>query len=101
MPVSSPKAVFHMELEGWHPRDDRPMTQAKADQIAESASPLIHWLGDILENGVLPYRIRDQAGMMPDVVHEEDPALARADQLRIHAAAHLGRRIRPRLNGLD
>jgi hypothetical protein len=64
------------------------MTQAKVDQIAESASPLVHWLGNILAEGTLPYRVRDEAGTFRDIVHEQDPALARADPLRIHATAH-------------
>jgi hypothetical protein len=80
--------MLAMDLEGWHPRDDRPMTQAKAEQIAESAGPLVHWLGNILAEGALPYRVRDEAGLFRDVVHDQDPALARADPLRIHAAAH-------------
>ena len=39
------------DLEDWHPREDMPVTQALYEQKAESADPLVHWLGDILEEG--------------------------------------------------
>lgn len=77
--------MLEMDLAGWHPRDDRPMTDAKAEQISQSADPLVHWLGEILEAGMLPYRVRDAGGDLRDVVDRRDPALARADALRCHA----------------
>jgi hypothetical protein len=77
------------DLEGWHPRDDRPMTTAKQEQIAESADPLIHWLGNILAEGVLPYRARNASGVYQDVVDERDPALAHATPLFNDAAANV------------
>lgn len=80
--------MLAMDIQGWHPRDDAPETQAKAEQQAETADPLIEWLGNILEEGVLPYRVRTETGIYCEVVHSNDPALARADPLRIHAAAH-------------
>lgn len=80
--------MLAMDLQGWHPRDEMPQTQAKADQQAETADPLIEWLGNILEEGALPYQVRDDAGALRDVVHRTNPALARADPLRVHAAAH-------------
>lgn len=80
--------MLAMELGDWHPRDDPPETQAKSDQQAESADKLVEWLGNILEEGSLPFKVRDVAGVTRRVVHHTDPALASADPLRLHASAH-------------
>lgn len=81
--------MLTMDLQGWHPRDDRPVTQARAEQIAETASPLVHWLGNILADGVLPYKARNASGVLRDVVSASDPALAHADPLRLDATANV------------
>ena len=81
-------AMLNKDLQDWHPREDMPVTQALYEQKAESADPLVHWLGNILEEGMLPVRIRDAAGGYLDVVHNTNPALARAARLRLHAEAH-------------
>ncbi|MBX3436249.1 MAG: hypothetical protein KF861_02080 [Planctomycetaceae bacterium] len=84
--------MLAMDLAGWHPRDNPPETQAKNEQKAESADPLVEWLGNILAEGSLPYQVRDPSGVIQIVAHKSDPALARADRLRIHAMAHSGRK---------
>lgn len=80
--------MLAMDLRGWHPRDGAPETQAKAEQQAESADALIEWLGNILEEGMLPFQVRSDAGVIRHIVHQTDPSLASADPLRVHAAAH-------------
>ncbi|MEX2375000.1 MAG: primase-helicase family protein, partial [Dehalococcoidia bacterium] len=69
--------MLEMDLKGWHPRQDIPATQGLADQQAESASPMVNWLGTILEEGALPHSTRDATGQTVRVVHRSDPALAR------------------------
>jgi hypothetical protein len=66
-----------MDLGSWHPRQDVPTTKGLAEQQAESVSPLVNWLGQILEDGVLPYAVRDSSGQITRVVHKVDPSLAR------------------------
>lgn len=80
--------MLELDVKGWHPRKDRPVTRALNEQKAETADPLVEWLGNILEEGMLPYKVRDAGGMAQQVVHDLDPALARSDPLRLHAAAH-------------
>lgn len=80
--------MLAMALAGWHPRDETPHTQARADQQAESADRLVEWLGNILDEGTLPVNVRDDGGVVRRVVHDSDPALARSQYLYLHAAAH-------------
>jgi hypothetical protein len=80
-------AMLTKDLQGWHPREDMPVTQALAEQKAESAEPLVEWLGNILEEGMLPAKVYDSAVGYRDIVHNNNPALARADPLRLHAVS--------------
>lgn len=50
--------LLHLDLKGWHPRQDMPITQGLRDQQAESAGPAEIWLGRILETGMLPAKVR-------------------------------------------
>jgi len=45
-----------LELEGWHPRQDIPQTEALARQKELTAEPEVKLMGDILESGDLPGR---------------------------------------------
>lgn len=76
--------MLAMDLKGWHPRQDIPQTQGLADQQAESAPPMVQWLGSLLEEGVLPEYVRDAGGALVRVVHGVDPSLARAGPLWDH-----------------
>lgn len=69
--------MLSMDLGDWHPREDVPMTKGLADQQAESVPPLVDWLGQILEEGALPYATRDASGQVMRIVHKTEPALAR------------------------
>lgn len=69
--------MLYMDLGSWHPRQDVPVTKGLRDQQAESVSPLVNWLGELLEEGVLPFSVRDATGQVRRVVHKSDPALAR------------------------
>lgn len=73
--------MLAMDLQGWHPRDDMPQTQARAEQQVESASPEVHWLGNLLGDGCLPGYARDGSGERQRVVHDTDPSLARSRPL--------------------
>lgn len=70
--------MLNMDLKGWHPRQDMPVTQGLADQQAESAPPMVQWLGETLEEGELPH------SFVSPIVHPTDPALARAGPLWDH-----------------
>jgi len=48
--------LLSMELEGWHPRQDIPQTEALARQKTLTAEPQIKIMGDILDSGALPGR---------------------------------------------
>jgi len=65
------------DLGTWHPRQDVPVTKGLKDQQAESVAPLVNWLGQLLEKGVLPLSVRDASGQVRRIVHKSDPALAR------------------------
>lgn len=71
-------AMLNADLEGWHPRENIPDTQALRDQKAETAHPSVHWLGSILAEGALPFAVRDESGSLKQIVHDDDPALARS-----------------------
>jgi hypothetical protein len=45
-----------MDLEGWHPRQDIPQTEALARQKTLTAEPAVTIMADILESGNLPGR---------------------------------------------
>lgn len=76
--------MLRLDLKGWHPRQDVPDTQGLADQKAQSASPMVNWLGTLLEEGELPLYIY-AAGKRERIVHDRDPALARPSYLLQHA----------------
>jgi hypothetical protein len=48
--------LLAMDLEGWHPRQDIPQTEALARQKELTASPEVTIMGDILDSGELPGR---------------------------------------------
>ena len=54
--------LLTMELEGWHPRQDIPQTEALARQKELTASPEVTMMGDILDSGELPGRQGNQIG---------------------------------------
>lgn len=73
--------MLTMDLGDWHPRQDVPATKGLVEQQAESVSPLVNWLGQILEEGALPFATRDSSGQNRRVVHKTDPALGRPSLL--------------------
>lgn len=76
--------MLRLDLKGWHPRQDIPETQGLADQKAQSATPMVNWLGSLLEEGELPLYMY-AAGKQERIVHPNDPALARPSFLLQHA----------------
>ena len=84
--------MLRMDLGDWHPREDVPETIGLAEQQAESASPMVNWLGAILEEGTLPYALRDANGNYSVIGHRDDPALARP-KLLLQAARNGDRRL--------
>ena len=46
-----------MDLDGWHPRQDVPQTEALARQKELTAEPEVKLMGDILDSGALPGRV--------------------------------------------
>jgi len=80
--------MLHMDLGTWHPREGIPQTPALADQKGESATVLANWLGEILDEGMIPATVRDESGKIERIVHKTDPALARAGLLLHHASAY-------------
>jgi len=83
--------MLRLDLKGWHPRQDVPETQGLADQKAQSASPMVNWLGALLEEGEVPAYVY-VAGRQERIVHDRDPALARPSYL-LHSAREQDRRL--------
>lgn len=84
--------MLEMDLADWHPRMDIPETVGLAEQKAESAPPMVNWLGSVLDEGRLPYALRDTNGNHVQVVHRDDPSLARPGLL-LQAARNHDRRL--------
>lgn len=84
--------MLEMDLGDWHPRMDIPETVGLAEQKAESAPPMVNWLGTVLDEGALPYALRDDNGNHVRIVHRDDPALARPGLL-LQAARNHDRRL--------
>jgi hypothetical protein len=80
-------AALRADLGDWHPREDIPQTDGLALQQQESADPEVLWLGAILNEGMLPGYVRDEAGELKRVAHPNDPTLARSQLLWRHAKA--------------
>jgi len=80
-------AMLNVDLKDWHPREGMPDTQALRDQKAETAHPSVHWLGNILAEGALPFAVRDESGTLKQIVHADDPSLARSQLLWKQAKA--------------
>lgn len=73
--------MLHLDLKGWHPRQDVPQTEALHGQQEESAKPIVHWIGNLLQEGHLPYEVRGDDGEVEKVVAADDPSLFRVGLL--------------------
>lgn len=54
--------LFHMDLEGWRPSEDIPMTPALKRQMATTMGPMSTWWAEILERGAPPMAFRSGEG---------------------------------------
>ena len=78
-----------MDIGGWHPRDDIPDTEALRAQQGVSARPEDQWLGSLLEEGMLPFSVRD-GGAEKRLVHRTMPSRGRTGMLFAHAKQQPG-----------
>jgi hypothetical protein len=71
--------LLAMDLEGWHPRQDIPQTEALARQKERTAEPAVTIMADILESGHLPGRLgklnRARASELYDHMRKRSKAL--------------------------
>lgn len=80
--------MLAMDLKDWHPRKERPETQALAEQKAQTADPLVEWLGAILADGAIPVDARDKTGRVQKIAVLSNPRLAKFKGLFAHAAGY-------------
>ena len=77
------------DLGDWHPRDNIPQTDALSAQQQVSAMPEVQWLGALLDEGMLPFSVRD-GGVEKRLVHPKHPDWARTQMLFVHATSRPG-----------
>lgn len=74
------------ELGDWHPRMDIPVTEGLQDQQQDSAGPLDNWMGELLDEGMLPtYVANPRTGQSEQAVDSYNPRIARQLLLLEHA----------------